>query len=186
MGKQFIKPIVFSLSLVISFSQVAPVYSCGPFLPNTVFSYPRNPDLPLRKFAQGELGILQPTLAKSYLVVAYRYLTNRPLDGLEQNAVLNLWHDRLNCVSDGDASAEWLATRNTVPGIEKLKTVDIYANQSGSFQSYENCSRSAFQTAAKTVKARIAKYGISSKEVKLWVQNQDKVFSNCGGERTGS
>jgi hypothetical protein len=51
-----------------------PVYGCGPFVERAIFTYTVHPDLPLTGYAQGQLGILQPTYARSYLYVAYRYL----------------------------------------------------------------------------------------------------------------
>ncbi len=44
--------------------------SCGPFFARAAFIYTVHPDFPLEKFAAGELGVLQPTYARSYLVVA--------------------------------------------------------------------------------------------------------------------
>src|SRR5437660_5063020 len=51
-----------------------PSFACGPFMLDAVFTFTAHPEFPLEKFARGELGIIQPTYARSYLFVAYRYL----------------------------------------------------------------------------------------------------------------
>ena len=188
MERQLTKPAALSLALVILIAQAFPAYCCGPFFPVAIYSYWNHPDLPLKKFAQGNLGILQTSLANSYLVVAYRYLSNLPLDPSEQNAVVGLWHQRLSSNPENIDTKEWLAVRNTIPGVKKMTSNDFntYANQPGDYQSYQNCSQSAFHTAATTLKERINKYGIDSKDVRLWVENQDQVFQNCGGEKNGN
>ena len=40
----------------------------------------RHPDLPLGPFVAGRLGVLQPTYARSHLVVAYAWLSGKGLD----------------------------------------------------------------------------------------------------------
>jgi hypothetical protein len=49
--------------------------ACAPDFFRAVFSYARHPDLPRTEFINGRLGVFQPTFARSYLVIAYRYLT---------------------------------------------------------------------------------------------------------------
>ena len=63
------------------------LFSCGPFFPSAIFTYTWHPDFPLDRFARGELGVLQPTYARSYLAVAYRYLSGVGLDTEAQQAV---------------------------------------------------------------------------------------------------
>jgi hypothetical protein len=126
-------------------------------------------------------------------VIAYRYFTDRPLDKDEQAAAVRLWDSRLanptginsNNPGDNDLGGvdtqKWLDIRNTVPGVTQLHNYDVqvFSDVQGTY-GVLNCSRSAIETAANTLKARIAKYGIGSKQVKTWVQNQDLVFKNCG------
>jgi len=97
-----------------------PLSSCGPFFARAAFTYTVHPDFPLEQFAAGALGVLQPTYARSYLAVAYRYLMGTGFNEAEQKALVALWRDRL--VSTVESNAEewtkvWLAARNTVPGI---------------------------------------------------------------------
>lgn len=175
------------LCLVICFTQVLPASCCGPFFPYAVYVFPNHPDLPLRKYAQGQIGIVQSSLARSYLFVAYRYFINEPLDPAEQEAVLSLWHARLAEWTDLN-SQPWLTIRATVPGVKKIDNYALqeFASFPGKYDQFKNLNDSALLTAAETLKARIAKYGKASPQVKLWVQNQDAVFQNTGGEKNGS
>jgi hypothetical protein len=58
--------------------------SCGPFLSFAQFTYVAQP--PQDVFARGQLGILRPKYYRRYLVVAYRYLTEVPLNREEAAA----------------------------------------------------------------------------------------------------
>ena len=89
---------LLALALVIAVSFLLPMRSeaCGPFFTDAIFVFTKHPDFPLEKFAAGKLGVVSPTWARSYLVVAYRTLSNAPLSDGEAKAVKSLWDDRLN------------------------------------------------------------------------------------------
>ena len=64
-------------SLFLSF----PAYraeACGPVFPSAVIINWTHPDMPLKLFAQGNIGVVQPSWARSYMCVAYRYLNWPP------------------------------------------------------------------------------------------------------------
>src|SRR5215472_10872962 len=85
------------LAIALTFTMLcwpAATRACGPFFPMAKFAYSKHPDVPFKPFARGELGVLQPTYARSYLAVAYRYLSAASLDGEEQKAVNALWEER--------------------------------------------------------------------------------------------
>ncbi|HJQ25991.1 MAG TPA: hypothetical protein VKA60_18885 [Blastocatellia bacterium] len=165
-----------------------PASGCGPFLLRQVFTYEKHPDLPLAKFAAGELGVLQPTYARSYLVVAYRYFAGAPLDAAEQKAVSAVWDDRLQQTWDAP-DEEWTkvwidarakVTNATKPEISVTRSVekkDLYFN-------YLNCNAESFKSAAATLNRLIEKYGAASAEAKDWVATQDQVFANCGSAQS--
>src|SRR5262252_10928979 len=97
-----------------------PLSSCGPFFARAAFTYTVHPDFPLERFAAGDLGVLQPTYARSYLAVAYRYLIGTGFDAAEQKALIALWRDRLMSALESDTDAwpkVWLEARGRVPGI---------------------------------------------------------------------
>src|SRR5688572_30991700 len=54
-----------------------PAEACGPHFTDAIFVFQKHPDDPLEKFARGNIGVLQPTYARSYLVAAYRNLIDR-------------------------------------------------------------------------------------------------------------
>ncbi|HKQ09216.1 MAG TPA: hypothetical protein VJ464_29100 [Blastocatellia bacterium] len=160
-----------------------PAQGCGPFVLRQVFTYEKHPDFPLTKFAAGELGVMQPTYARSYLVVAYRYFAGAVLDAAEQKAVTAVWDDRL--AQTWDAAGEdwpkaWLDARAKVttaarPEIGVFRAVekkDLYLN-------YLNCTADSFKNAAATLNRLIEKYGPASPEAKDWVATQDQVFATC-------
>ncbi len=82
--------------LVIFLYLSSPTSGCGPFFPQTYFITSRLPDYPLEPYAAGKIGIVLPTYARSYLVVAYRYFNGKPLTPAEQAAALKLWTERLS------------------------------------------------------------------------------------------
>jgi hypothetical protein len=172
-----------------------PAFSCGPFLEQAIFTYTLHPDLPLTSYAQGQLGILQPTYAQSYLYVAYRYLIGMGFNREEQEALLALWDERLNPPADlltPNASAAikaWSDLRAQVadggppPPINVFKALEA-RNGQFFYHVYVNCTADAFLTAARTLTERIGQFGADSAEVREWVHAQDQVFGNCAGAQT--
>ncbi len=164
-------------------------FACGPFSIEAVFSFKVHPEFPLAKFAAGEIGILQPTLARSYLVVAYRMLGGEGFSTEEQKQLTALWAERMNygaSDSEDSWSKAWTTARKAVPGINPLAEVAIYRNREApnEYETYVNCQRDAFDTAAETLRDRINKFGAASTAIKDWVEAQDEVFANCSeGDR---
>lgn len=172
------------LSVLVLLSGVMPALACGPFFTHTVFAFSLHPDFPLKEFAAGRLGILQPTYARSYLYAAYRYLSGKSLDKEEQAQIVALWDHRLGIDSSGEDPAinTWLAARKKVP---QLPAVDLYTSTrswfgDSSFFEYVNCPRDAFVNAAGKLGDLVSQYGPGDPWVKDWVKAQDQVFCNCG------
>ncbi len=169
------------------------LFNCGPYFETAFFTYSLHPDFPLDAYARGELGILQPTYARSYLYVAYRHLIGTGFDSEEQKALLALWSERISAHSldsfqeyeakGHDWMKRWLAAREKVPQAGPAPRIELYRPVSqGSYQSFLNCTDDAFRTAMNTLDKRIEQFGSASPQVKDWLQAQDQVFSNCGGE----
>lgn len=161
------------------------VFACGPFVLEAVFVHTVHPTYPLERFAAGRIGVLQPTYARSYLFVAYRYLEDAPFTPEEQQALTGLWKDRLEygwSAGDEDWVKGWLAARRKVVPADPAP-ISVYRSREkpNDYESYINCHRDSFETAAATLDQRIAKYGADSATVKTWVEGQDQVFSNCAG-----
>jgi hypothetical protein len=174
------------LCLLTILAQCPPVLACS-FDSQPYYTYTSHPDLPLDAYAAGRLGILQPGYARSYLLVAYRYLSGANLSAKEQESIIKLWNERLAAYDTQDSAdtSGWLKARAAVPGVVKIDRIDTERpiNKDEPWQTYCNCQTSAFDTAAKTLKTLIDKNGAGSASVKDWLNAQDAVFDNCGYPR---
>lgn len=179
----FSKIIALSLVVVFVLCNLQSAKACGPFSLYAAFSYDKHPDLPFEDFARGELGILKPDFARSYLFVAYRYLNANGLTQQEQKAVVSLWNDRLGVSGNEEeigGVATWISARKKVQGVGDAKDINTDREaKKESYNYYSNCLPDAFNKAAQTLEDRISKFGAGSQDVKDWVTAQDKVFSNC-------
>lgn len=162
-----------------------PAEACGPFFLNAVFTFTIHPDLPLERFTRGELGVLQPTYARSYLYAAYRQMHGMRFNPGEQSALAELWKQRLTFGGDDREATssvqKWLDARKQVAGAGAAPTIEVYRSREkpNEYESYLNCQRDAFETAAATLAERARKFGADSPAVKAWVEAQDMVFANC-------
>src|SRR5262249_7658940 len=171
--------IYVAVSLVAWVPQLA-VMACAPDFPVTVISNQTHPDLSLKLFAAGNLGVVQPSWARSYLCVAYRYLSGLPLDPGEQTSIIRLWHSRLarELQMSGDCFdnvSEYLKVRTRALGASDRKVPDLYSKLD-SYAYQQNIGISAIALATKTLADRIKKYGARSAAVREWVKGQDVVF----------
>src|SRR5215831_5801030 len=197
--------LVLTFSFLLTFFGIAPVVqSCSdpgdPFLDNPN----SHPDLPLQKFAAGRLGIVEPTFARSYLVVAYRYFAAVPLTKDEQFAASALWSARIgneNVVDQPDwnsdnpgraknpyiearsanARQDWQEARKQVSGSPASGVED--EKDGPNYSRYVNCSNDALENAAITLNARAKSFGKDSPGVLDWLKAQDTVFVNCGNPK---
>jgi hypothetical protein len=185
------------LSLALVFLLVFPLVvgvptarACGPFFTETAFILRLHPDFPLASFATGQLGILQSTYARSYLVVAYRRLNGWALTPFEQASAVALWERRRHyslfaSSSEQELSAQWILARRQYAGGQDAIEIDRYRKQwqgdkAWEFFSYENCLPDAFRTAVETLKNRATQFGPESEALQSWIRTQDLVFSYCG------
>ena len=161
-----------------------PSVACGPFSLDAIFTFTAHPEFPLEKFAAGEIGIVQPSFARSYLFVAYRHLSANTFSAQEQKALLALWTDRLDFTYpdyDEEWPKVWVAARQKVPGLGAAPKISAYRHREkpNEYETYINCQKDAFETAASVLDQRIKKFGVDSGAVKDWVAAQDQVFANC-------
>src|SRR5436190_907689 len=84
------------LVLICVLLRPLPAVACGPFSLDAVFTSVVHPEFPLEKFARGEIGVVQPTYARSYLVAAYRHLSGIGFSEAEQKQLVTLWQERLD------------------------------------------------------------------------------------------
>jgi hypothetical protein len=182
----------------------SPASGCGPFFPEATFTFTAHPDFPLARYARGDLGILQPTYARSYLYVAYRYITGNGFTPEERKALLTLWQDRLenwevyseNEKSNGTKRNEvelWLDARDKIAGVGPAPKLESYSPlgvarplPAPAYGYYYDCLSDAFRTARNTLQSIAQQFGATSPEVRQWVQAQDTVFANCDSNPKGS
>jgi len=149
---------------------------CGPYLPAALFYLPRGPESPV-DFAAGNLGILQPTYDRIYLVTAYRHLSGVGLNPAEQEAVQPPPPlPDINAPAPTVAPSPWLTARNQTPLIQAVHELDPYrqVQRQGYFDTYLNCNDDAFRTAASTLEG-LRRTGNAQE----WIAAQDIVFANC-------
>lgn len=175
--------IVIALLLVVLL-QAPPSSACGPFALEAIFSFSVHPEYPLEKYAAGDIGIVPPTYARSYLFVAYRHLNGDGFDQAEREALMELWHDRLDLrwnAGDEQAVKTWLDARQKIAGVPEAPKIEVFRNREkpNEYESYLNCQNDSFETAAGTLDARISRFGADNAALKDWVAAQDQVFANC-------
>jgi tetratricopeptide (TPR) repeat protein len=163
-------------------------FACGPFTLEAVFVHTVHPTFPLERFAGGRIGVVQPSYARSYLFVTYRYLSGLSFSTAEQRALVGLWKNRLEFSPDlnpEDWSKGWLAARQKVPGVPERDAIDVYRSREkpNEYETFVNCNKDSFETAIVTLNERITKYGADNSAIKFWIEGQDQVFANCSGGR---
>src|SRR5262249_20418555 len=134
-------------------------------------------------FAAGKLGVVTDSWARSYLVVAYRTLSGKPLSDTEAKAIKSLWDDRLNNTFESDEDSwikKWNDARKTA-GATTPAEVHAYRNREKprEYESFLNCQQDAFINGENLLNERIKRFGADSPQVKTWLAAQDTVFANC-------
>src|SRR6185503_7054210 len=127
MMRTFAKPLILGL-IALMLLAPASALACGPFSLDTIFSFSVHPEYPLEDFARGNIGIVQPSYARSYLYVAYRYLDGNGFSAPEQSALVELWGDRLNLrwePSEEQSVKRWLDSRAKVAGVGEAPKIDV-------------------------------------------------------------
>ena len=171
------------LLLVLMLTQAPISLACGPFTLAAIFTFRVHPEYPLENYAKGNIGVVQPAYARSYLYAAYRQLAGIGFNAQEQEGLVKLWRDRLEYrFENGESStASWIAARKKIPGVPELGDLYVFRNREkpNEYEQYLNCAGDAFKTATITLNARMEKFGADSAVIRDWVTAQDQVFGNC-------
>ena len=182
--------IVSALIPILLFGNFQVAVACGPYEPTPVFEYEHAPENPFENFAAGKIGILKPSYHRSVLFAGYRYLSGASFTADEQKALVEVWNADFNNkeFADNDvteAVKTWLAARKVVVKDEE-KLPEIYTERpyNGGYDFFPNCTKSAFEIAAETLKSRAASYGSEDGNVRDWLAAQDVVFTNCASGKT--
>jgi hypothetical protein len=148
--------------------------SCGPITSVMLFATNRHP--PPGEHI-GVPGVLRPRYATEDLLYAYRMLSGVHMSKDEVGARLNEYTP-----SPELRIARWVETRSGVATVP-WTGVNPDRNVPGvDYQYFLNCLGDAFDTAAETLRQRIAKWHIDSANIAEWVRGQDQVFANCSGD----
>jgi hypothetical protein len=154
---------------------VAWVLACGPFveeIPTVAVVQPAN----LAAYARGDVGVVRPRLARRYLVQAYRVLSGLP----PLEAAIAPLPEVAGASGDADlAQGDWQALAARITGSKAQSVSAMRKVPFDQYQDFLNCPDAAFATAARTLRARIERYGESSAAVKEWISAQQIVFANC-------
>jgi len=143
----------------------------------------------LPQFLAGKLDVVQPGYLKKDLAVAYRVLSDKPLNAKERAEAAKpdlTVADSYYCC--GEAQPEGVRLFESM-----LPPVAGDLNQPGSrdlskrvpgqdWENFDNCLDSAFMTAAKTLQARRAAHPTDQAALADWLNGQLAVFSNCNGK----
>ncbi len=166
----------FALALTALVTMGLPAFASGPFLPQLrFFSHSgQEPDNGITYF-KGQLGILRPSFTENRLYAAYRILLGQGFTDDQVKQLMTPCCDLPN-PSNVDFSQSWLDARATI--VKDKVSIGAY-RKAGEFDETLNCFPSAFDTAAATLKARIATHGADDPGVKAWITGQDAVFANC-------
>jgi hypothetical protein len=175
---------IFAFALLVAILFQSPLaFACGPFTLQAVFSFSFHPEYPLEKFAAGQIGIVRSSYARSYLYVAYRYFNGTAFNQEQQQALVDLWLDRLEhrgTPGEENWIQPWLSARQKVIAGTPPK-IDVYRSREkpNDYETYLNCHQDAFENATTTLEARLKTLGPDSPALKQWVEAQDQVFANC-------
>lgn len=179
----------FAVSTVLIFAFFANALPCGPSYITPIFEYEHAPENPYENFAAGKIGIIKPSQRRIVLIAAYRYLNGNGFSAPEQKALVEVWNAEFNnqpyeTDDINETVKKWVEKRKSVVGKEE-KPPEIYVEREyGGYDFFPNCTKNAFETAEKTLADRIASHGSDNKDVKDWVNAQDKVFENCASGKS--
>ena len=159
------------------------IFSCGNWI-ETTFVLKSGPERPADGFFAGKLGILWPKFERRYLVIAYRYLDQRPLAAEERQSLEKAAGPRVtppDAPYDPDPPVTvWLKARSHALGLNAVENVEIQRYKVNGFAQYPNCGDDAFLNAASTAMSRSQTFGIAAAAMREWIAGQDAVFQNCG------
>mgnify|MGYP000104584934 CR=1 FL=1 len=179
----FIVRIVVALVLAGAGRQLY-LWACPWSASEIVTTFARHPDVPRTQYVGGKLGVLLPSFATSYQVIAYRYLTGVGMNRGEQSQANSYYLD-LTRRDPWDRTApdwgeEWSKVRTTY-STTKAGTVKKERLNRNNYAYELNCAADAFRVASFTLRDRLKRVGAASPFFKNWLTGQEAVFSNCDG-----
>ena len=176
----------YAIALAVGMLAV-PGNSCGPFFTEIVFVNATAPS-DIDTFLSGHLGVVHARLRPRYLALAYRMLSGTPLTAGEKVSLRpppsppqDQRADTVHTPAT-EGKDQWWQERAQItratgdPTLQQTRTVP-----GQQWESYDNCLNDAFVNAARTLVYRARDHAAEKAELAEWVNGQDAVFSNCGG-----
>lgn len=180
--------VLIRISALCLFLTLAAPAGLRVFLPVSFFDYEKHPDLPFTDYGAGNLGVIAPSYARSYLYVAYRYLEGTPFTEEEQARMADVWDFRLH----GDygtprrALEAWIDLRRSysVPIPDSLvrlpkKPWRWRDFETGRHVHMRTCTADSFAQATARLSELAKRFGRESGALKSWIVAQDLVFHQC-------
>ncbi len=159
---------------------VASVATPCAFDTTPILFFEARPDAPIGNYVDGKLGIVQPTYARSHLVVAYRYFSGNPPAAAEREGFLAVLQHRLKeGPGEVDPAETWERLRTKIRGEPYKWPPDRTHSATDAYEFFTNCGDDAFATAATTLESRMKTFGATNPAVMRWLDAQELVFANC-------
>jgi hypothetical protein len=171
--------VVVILVMVLLFATPEGLDSCAIGAPVPAFLATQGPPK-LLEFLDGKLGVLRPSFAPRHLIAAFRILSGVPLTQVEKDSLY--MDQRATGIGYNNPPQQWIEARQTVDGAGPAPQINPYASlkvKTGLIQSFENCKKDAFETAAASLEELRQAWGEKDTKLIDWVQAQDQVFANC-------
>ena len=170
-------------SFSFAFLLIEQVLACGPFFLRYIYTpedveKESNPFLfiDIDSFLNSKYEIVLSGWGPRSLYPIYRDLIGNKLTQQEKESLLRYYNQEFYDVyqQSNKAIALWKEARKLVT----KEDVQVETYKCENYSCYTNCLPDAFLTAANTLRERSKIY--NGDELKIWLDGQDKVFSNCG------
>lgn len=174
--------ILLANSFLFLFSGSDPALACGPYITQYIYT-PKDIDIyyPLMEnenLFNGSYGLILSNWGPEYFYPIYMELNGREISPEVKKELLSYYEDNYYYVHKRESGVDaWEEARKLVT--ESEVEIKSYKTYKDSHSYFTNCSSEAFFTAKETLEARAKIY--SKEQLKLWLEQQDEVFSNCGG-----
>lgn len=176
--------LIGALALFVMGSEPPRAEACGTST-WPVFVPESHPEAPFEEYTTGNLGIVYPGFADTYLVMAYRYLAGLPLAPEEQVAARGVLNARLmgeRLERPGSPPPRDVAWRRWASVYERVTGKPPTSSELGFTVDYayqENCLADGVETAAETLEQRVQRFGAKGAPAARYAEAQDLVFQCC-------
>ena len=154
-------------------------------IPIAVFSYDYQPAEPREAYLAGDLGILMPTYARSYLYVAHRWMDGSPITLEEQDQIKETWFTIPEAPENQRSVWQDLRASIDVPPPPIYPANRTRSLNTRGYVQFQPCLPHTYQRAADRLREHVDRFGAGSSEVREWVQAQDIVLHHCELPRDG-